>query len=72
MKPPKPPKRLIPPELLPSFKDAVVGSDLTKIGLVEMLKKQFPKQSKDVIRDTLDAVAERVGTKLAERRWVLK
>ena len=68
----KPPKRLIPSELVNDFKAAVEGSDLTKLGLVEQLKKKFPKQSKDVIRDSLDVVAERVGEKLAEQKWVLR
>ena len=68
----KTPKRLIPNDLIDDFKSAIKGSDLTKIGLVEVLKKQFPKQSKDVLRDSLDMVAERVGEKLAEKRWVLR
>jgi hypothetical protein len=33
--------RLIPNELLPGFKQAVSGSDLNKVGLVEILKKQY-------------------------------
>ena len=70
--PTKPPKRLIPNELIDDFKAAVAGSDLTKIGLVEQLKKKFPKQSKDIIRDSLDTFAERVGEKLADKRWVLR
>ena len=40
MKPPKGPKRLIPAELLEDFKKAVDGNDLTKLGLLEVLKKQ--------------------------------
>lgn len=36
----RPPKRMIPHESLPDFKAAVQGSDLTKIALVEALKKQ--------------------------------
>lgn len=39
--PPKPPKRLIAPELMTAFAAAVRGSDLTKAGLIEMLKKQY-------------------------------
>jgi chromatin assembly factor 1 subunit A len=35
------PLRLIPNELLPSFKQAVTGSDLNKVGLVEILKKKY-------------------------------
>lgn len=33
-------KRYIAPELLSEFKAAVQGSELTKLGLVEVLKKQ--------------------------------
>ena len=93
MKPPKPPKRLLPTELMIEFKAAVDGNDLTKMGLIEVLKKRyimrfvfvrarmssrltsegrFPKQPKDAIKDTLDLVAERVGSKAAEKRWVIK
>lgn len=39
-KPHKPPKRFIPPEVMNDFKLAVQGNDLTKAGLVEILKKQ--------------------------------
>lgn len=41
MKPPKPHKRLIAPELMDEFKAAVQGNDLTKVGLLEILKKQY-------------------------------
>jgi chromatin assembly factor 1 subunit A len=33
-------KRYVAPDLLEGFKAAVKGSDLTKLGLVEVLKKQ--------------------------------
>lgn len=72
MKPPRAPKCIIDQAVLTDFKRAVEGSDLTKMGLVEILKKQFPKQSKDAIRDTLDAVAERVGPRMADRKWILR
>ncbi|KAL9104582.1 MAG: hypothetical protein Q9163_000504 [Psora crenata] len=65
-------KRLIPNELIHDFKRAVQGSDLTKLGLVEVLKKQFPKQNKDVLKDTLDVLAERLGERQAEKKWVLR
>ena len=61
----------IPDHLLPSFKAAISGSDLTKAGLIEILKKQFPKCSKDAIKDTLSAVAVREGAKEADKKWVL-
>jgi chromatin assembly factor 1 subunit A len=67
----KPPKRQIPPEHLTAFKAAVEGSDLTKIALVESLKKKFPKLPKDAISNTLSAVATRLGAKEVEKRWVL-
>ena len=67
---PKQPKRFIPNDLVEEFKSAVFGSDMTKLGLVEQLKKKFPKQSKDVIRDSLDMIAERVGPTKADKKWV--
>lgn len=67
---PKQVKRLIPDDLVEDFKSAVFGSDMTKLGLVEQLKKKFPKQSKDAIRDSLDMIAERVGPTKADKKWV--
>ncbi|KAL6722227.1 chromatin assembly factor-I (CAF-I) p90 subunit [Lecanora helva] len=64
--------RPMPPELLEEFKNAVQGNDLTKVGLLEILKKKFPKQSKDTIKDTLETIAERVGLTPAEKKWILK
>ena len=40
MKPPKGPKRLMPSEILGDFMNAVDGNELTKLGLIEFLKKQ--------------------------------
>ena len=40
MKPPKGTKRLIPSDLFEEFKKAVDGNELTKLGLIELLKKQ--------------------------------
>ena len=68
---PKAPKRLIPAELMEDFKAAINGSDLTKLALVEALKKQFSKVPKDAITNTLNAVAVREGSKNAEKRWKL-
>ncbi|KAL8787393.1 MAG: hypothetical protein Q9213_002276 [Squamulea squamosa] len=68
----KAPKRMVAPEVLEDFKRAVDGSDLTKAGLIEILKKQFPKQSKDAIKDTLGIIAERVGSKEKDKRWIVK
>lgn len=63
--------KLIDPEYMAAFKAAIAGSDLTKAGLIEILKKQFPKCSKDAIKDTIGAVAVRVGKKECEKRWEL-
>lgn len=68
---PKPPKRTIPEEFMGEFKDAVKGSDLTKLALIEALKKKFPKIPKDAISNTLPLVAARVGPTAAEKRWTL-
>lgn len=38
--PPKPAKRMVDPEVLDEFKAAIQGSDMTKIALIEALKKQ--------------------------------
>ena len=63
--------KLIDQEFLRDFKQAVDGSDLTKLGLIEVLKKQFPTCSKEAIRDTLATVATRIGKKEAEKKWQL-
>ena len=41
MKPSKGPKRFLPSELMNEFKNAVQGNDLTKVGILEILKKQY-------------------------------
>ena len=64
-------KRMIPSEHLPAFKAEVEGKDLTKIGMVEALKKIFPKLPKDAITNTLGAIAARIGPTEKEKRWVL-
>lgn len=65
------PLKTVPDELLPAFKAAVSGSDLNKLAIVEILKKQFPSCSKDAIKGSLDQVAMRQGKKEADKRWVL-
>ncbi|RAH73702.1 putative chromatin assembly factor 1 subunit A [Aspergillus aculeatinus CBS 121060] len=65
-------QRTFPAEQLGEFKQVVDGSDLTKLGLLEILKKRFPKVSKDVLKDTLNSVATRVGQKEADKKWVCK
>lgn len=37
---PQPPKRLIPPEQMQAFKEEIQGSDMTKIAIIEHLKKK--------------------------------
>jgi hypothetical protein len=63
--------KLVADENLSRFKEVVAGSDLTKAGLLEHLKKQFPKEKKDVIKFSLETLAKREGKKEAEKRWVL-
>jgi len=66
-------KRFVTPDSMEDFKRAIIDdSDMTKTGLVEVLKKKFPKIGKDCIKNTLDLVAERVGEKRDDKRWVLK
>ncbi|CAG8411644.1 unnamed protein product [Penicillium salamii] len=70
--PPSKAKRPFPPDQLSEFKEAVEGSDLSKIGLVEILKKRFPKVSKDTLKATLDQVAIRAGQKEVDKKWVCR
>ncbi len=67
------PKKLIPPEEMEAFKREVQGNDLSKVGLVEVLKKKFPGQTAASIKATLEAVARRgeKGQKETEKRWVI-
>ena len=70
-KPAKAPKRQIPDECMAAFKAEIDGSDMTKLALIEALKKKFPKLPKDAITNTLTVVAKRVGPSASEKRWVL-
>lgn len=63
-------KKLVAPDEMPAFKLAVQGSELSKLGLIEVLNKQFPKSSKGCIKNTLEVFAKREGGKEAEKRWV--
>jgi chromatin assembly factor 1 subunit A len=65
------PKKLLPPEELQRFKEAVEGNNLSKVGLIEVLKKQFPNAKAAAIKGTLETVARRVGAKEADKRWVI-
>ncbi|PVH94084.1 hypothetical protein DM02DRAFT_618856 [Periconia macrospinosa] len=65
------PKQTIPADQLPAFKAEIDGQDLTKIAMIEALKKKFPKLGKQAITDTLGLVAKRVGSSQKEKVWVL-
>jgi chromatin assembly factor 1 subunit A len=65
------PKKTVPDDQLPAFKAEIQGKDLTKIGMIEALKKAFPKLPKAAITNTLSTVAARVGPTEKEKRWVL-
>ena len=64
-------KKLLPAEDLDNFKREVDGSNLSKVGLIEVLKKKFPGRKAPIIKNTLEAVAKRVGSKEADKRWML-
>jgi chromatin assembly factor 1 subunit A len=65
------PKKLVCAEDMPAFRQAIDGSELSKLGLIEVLNKQFSKISKSTIKSTLETIAKRVGSKEAEKRWML-
>ncbi len=44
---------------------------MSKVGLIEVLKKKFPGRSAAAIKGTLETVAKRVGVKEVDKRWVL-
>ena len=64
-------KMLLPEEEIERFKREVEGSDLSKVGLIEVLKKKFPGRKAPVIKNTLEVVAKRMGSKEVDKRWVL-
>ncbi|KAK2733628.1 hypothetical protein FQN57_002066 [Myotisia sp. PD_48] len=66
------PRIPFPEDQIPEFKAVISGSDLTKTGLIEVLKKRFPKVSKDTLKDTLSVMAVRQGQKEVDKRWVLR
>jgi chromatin assembly factor 1 subunit A len=63
------PKKFISQDDMPAFCAAVQGSDLSKVGLIEVLKKKFPGRPAAVIKATLEAVAKREGVKEVDKRW---
>ncbi|KAJ9617105.1 hypothetical protein H2200_000826 [Cladophialophora chaetospira] len=66
----KKPVQLVSTDVLPAFRAAVSGSRLTKVGLREVLKTQFPACTREAIKQTLDIIAERRGPK-ESAIWVL-
>ena len=59
--------------MLEDFKQEILANNnLSKVGLVEVLKTKFPKCSKDVLKDSVDVVAVRQGARLADKRWVIR
>lgn len=68
---PEKPKKLLPKEDMQTFNDAVRGNDLSKVGLIEVLKKKFPGRTGGQVKATLETFARRVGQKEADKRWVL-
>jgi chromatin assembly factor 1 subunit A len=64
-------KKLLPREDWGSFKEEVHGSNLSKVGLIEVLKKKFPKATGGMVKATLEVVAQRVGKKESEKRWIV-
>jgi chromatin assembly factor 1 subunit A len=62
---------MIATEDLPAFCAAIQGSDLSKVGLIEVLKKKFPGRPAAAIKATLETIARREGTKEADKRWRL-
>jgi chromatin assembly factor 1 subunit A len=68
---PEKPKKLLPQEDMQTFKDAVRGNDLSKVGLIEVLKKKFPGRTAGQVKATLEMCARRVGDKEKDKRWAL-
>ncbi|ODQ65732.1 hypothetical protein NADFUDRAFT_78429 [Nadsonia fulvescens var. elongata DSM 6958] len=67
----KRPLKIVSEDCIQPFLKIVQKSDMNQILLVEILKKEFPKISKEVIRNTLREVASRVGVKEADKVWVV-
>ncbi|KAK4982986.1 Ceramide glucosyltransferase [Elasticomyces elasticus] len=62
-------KRVLSAEGLAEFREAVQGSNLTKIDLIKALKKRFPKMTNEIIKDTLGSHAARVGVREIDKKW---
>ncbi|KAI9887381.1 MAG: hypothetical protein M1823_000806 [Watsoniomyces obsoletus] len=57
---------------LDAIKARIHDSNLTKIGLVENLRKIFPNIYRDVVYEIVGTVAERIGRHEAEKRWRIR
>lgn len=62
-------RKLIPEDGMKQFLERIKGQDMNQNLLVEIIKKDFPKYSKEMIRNTLKEAARRVGEKEADKRW---
>ncbi|KAF2153553.1 hypothetical protein K461DRAFT_293809 [Myriangium duriaei CBS 260.36] len=67
----KAPARKLTGEDFDLFKDAVVGSNATKVDLLKALKQRFPKFTNDSIKETLTSHFARHGSTNAEKIWKL-
>ena len=65
------PKKLLPSEDMELFRNEVRGSDLSKVGMIEVLKKKFPQRTAAQVKGTLETFGSRVGKKEVDKRWVL-
>ncbi|KAI0998124.1 hypothetical protein K3495_g10068 [Podosphaera aphanis] len=67
------PKKLLAQEDIEQFKTAVAGSDLSKVGLIEVLKKKFPGRPAATIKATLEKIAKRgeKGQREVDKRWII-
>lgn len=58
---------------LKSFATTVLEfNDFTLATLVDILKKKFPNYTKLIIKNTLEHIAEKQGSKQSEKKWVVK
>ncbi|PNS21209.1 hypothetical protein CAC42_3547 [Sphaceloma murrayae] len=54
---------------LEALKEAVIGSNLTKVELLKALKSRFPQFTNDSIKETVASSFARVGPTAADKRW---
>ena len=65
------PRKLVSADDMEDFRREIEGSNLSKVGLIEVLKKKFPGRSGATIKNTLELIAKRVGSREADKRWVI-